>query len=124
MRYSYKNIFSESDLNVIAILLAYLDQNFYNVKIKECLLSCVQILNKNLGIVNNNSETNVNNKSNAEVNLNLNIWSGWVVPSTIWNYVGGVMPYYQWGISVPLSTGNVNITNQNLVDIITQVWII
>jgi len=117
-----KNIFSESDLNVIAILLAYLDQNFYNDKNKKnVFLSCVQILNKNLGIVNNNSETNVNNKSNAEVNLNLNIWSGWVVPSTIWNYVGGVMPYYQWGISVPLSTGNVNITNQNLVDIITQV---
>jgi hypothetical protein len=59
---------------VIAILLAYLDQNFYNNEIKKnVFLSCVQILNKNLGIVNNNSETNVNNKSNAEVNLNLNI---------------------------------------------------
>jgi len=59
---------------VIAILLAYLDQNFYNDKNKKnVFLSCVQILNKNLGIVNNNSETKVNNKSNAEVNLNLNI---------------------------------------------------
>jgi hypothetical protein len=118
-----KNIFNESDLNTIAILLAYLDQGFFNNKNKESVfLNCVKILNKNLNIVNNSSENNINNQSNAEVNLNLNIWSSWWSPSVVWNQpIGGLMPYYNWGVSIPTSTGNINVTNQNLVEIITQI---